>query len=468
MVHTLQIVDSVAASPNTRLDLNDDTIWKCVSFDAPPPRLRRAMSSNAMRDGVFVSSSQYEARRIVARFQVFRSSRDLAAVQLQTLARELDRTDNYLKLQHDTASKPVFFKLFRSDYTAVRDIAGQSSAYECEVELLAEPFALGLRETLGPFTVNNDPAHASNGCYVDLTGVIGDVAAPVVIVDTTAYAPCFWLGVRQHGTPSDLTFFAQAESLSFGDDTSVPGGGPDAAMSGTGTNNYATTSFATEADMALRLIWTPSDSTVSAAAGLALRGGYRLVAVVRRSDASSVIRVQLQSGAYDGPVVTVPLTTSRQAIDLGLWTPGESEVRPGGYADPVPVDTHDIVIHAARDSGGGSIDWDFLLLVPADEAQLVCNEDTDRSTSVDVVIDGHNESVYAFTGGDPFAGTAGYASAVKGASGGFPGVVPNQTNRFILLTGESPAAGIVTSKSTSEALTFHYWPRYLYIRPSAS
>ncbi len=451
--------------------MNDGTIWRCNSFDAPPPKLRRAMSSNAMRDGVFVSSSQYESRRIVARFQIFRSSRDLAAVQLQLLARELDRTDNYLKLQHDGASKPVFFKLYRSDSTAIRDIPGQASAYECEVEFLAEPFALGLRESAGPYTLNNDPAAASNGHYIDITGVIGDVAAPCVLVNTGDDRACGRIAVRQHGTPSDMdAFYAfQAEDATLGTDTTDPGGGPDAAMSGAGTNNYARTSFATLSTLSARI---SQDFTFSTAEGLAAVGAYRVLAVVRRSDNTSDIRVRAAVdhsgiGARYTSAVAVPKRTNRQVVDLGLLSLEPPARRIGAYnsSELGPAEAT-FYLDAGRDSGAGTLDWDYALLLPADEAQMVWR--VNGSTSDELVIDGGSETVFRTADGvDPFDSTATITGAPVGigVAGGFPSLVPNQTNRFYYIAYETDDAVV---KGDTSTWSVHYWPRYLSVRPSAS
>lgn len=418
------------------------------------------MSQNAMRDGVFVSSSQYEARRIVARFQIFKASRDLAAVQLQLLARELDRTDNYLKLQHDGASKPVFFKLFRSDMSAIRDIPGQSSAYECEVEFLAEPFALGLREDLGPFTVNNDPAHASNGLFFDVTGIIGDVSAPAVMLFDTALDRYGYLAVRQHGTPGDLTFWKQCESMTLGADTTDPGGGPDAAMSGAGTNNYARTSFATTTTMATRV-----SGEIEAQSNEA-KGRYRILAAVRRSDNTSVMtaRWRASGGNVIGETVTIPLTAERQLLDLGIYEILEGAPDLIGYGEATQVNIN-IALQAARSSGAGTLDWDFVAAIPADESMLVWDVGTNGAP---IVLDGYSGGMYdtSETGADLtglFDGT-GIVVVSHPVSGGFPQLVPNQTNRIYVLTSNSTAH----AKSANTDVSVAYWPRYLYIRPSAT
>jgi hypothetical protein len=256
--------------------------------------------------------------------------------------------------------------------------------------------------------------------------------------------------------------------MTLGTDTTNPGGGPDAAMSGTGTNNYVRTSFATTT-MATRLTWAVPDATTSTATGLALRGTYRVLACVRRSDGTSVIRARLLGGSS----VAVPLSTNRQLVDLGLWS-AAPPARPGGYAPEAPVAAGGgVAVEAERVSGSGTLDWDFLALVPADESLLVVDHAGEvRDTSLDTVIDSFNEVFTRFVSGTGSVvdGTADMTeSNIIGVSGAFPYLVPNQTNRAFLFTGEyDMSATRKCDKSVTESITVYYWPAYLFVRPSAT
>ena len=462
MAHTIKLVDSIASSPTTRLDLNDGSTWRCSMF-APPPRLRRAMGENAMTDGAFVSSSSYSARVVTLALTLVTSTEDAAATQIQLLARELDRADNYLKYQPDGATKPVFFRMLRSDVAELQDLHGPLVARTFTVELLAEPFALGLRETLGPFTVNNDPAAGSNGCYFDVTGVIGDVPAPAVFAVTSDLPQTGVLAVRQHGTPSGLGFFVQAESATLGADTTNPGGGPDAAMSGAGTNNYVRTSFSGTPTVVDRVTATFAGASVEKV------GQYRLVVAIRRSDATSVITVAATVGTRSLDTVTTPLTTQRRLIDLGIIRP---DVGPGrvGYGADAPAPAITVALRAARASGTSTLDWDYVALIPADETMLTWDL-AGLPAATDVVIDGYAEAVYAVLGTSIFDGTDAL-STIYPVSGAFPSLVPGRTNRFYLFTGYgsvvNPTADYEHLKAGSATLSLNYWPAYLSVRPSAT
>lgn len=480
----LKFVDAISASPTTRLDMTEDggSGWRLTSFVANPPRLRRAASNNAMRDGGIVSSSSYENRVLTITFSLVNAAQDTNATEIQKLARELDRETNLLKWQPNGLTKPVFFKTFRSDVTTLDYLWSAKAFHNITIEVLAEPFALGLLQTVGPYTVTNDPAAASRGHYFDIAAAdaIGDVPADIVIKNATA-APCgLVLATRQHGTPSDLTFFMQAESLTNSTDTTNPGGAADAVMSGTALTNYKRTTFATDATMTIRVRdWSPRDADYTDAEGIAIRGTYRVMAAVRRSDATSVINVRWsrESTTETGETVALPLTTDRQLVDLGLISFGmDLPTKPGGAAvgeTPVWID-NPVHFEAQRVSGAGTLDWDYFVLVPADEAQLRWESSNSTTDSTyDLIIDGALEAVYyMYASTDPFDGTAVlYSGAGQGIlSGGFPKLLPNQINRFYLYLFNTPAVAgtFELQKSDTAAITLYYYPRYLFIRPSAT
>lgn len=468
-------VDSVSASATTRLDLNDETSgWAVRSFSAPPPRLRRTVASNAMRDGISVGSSSYDSRVLTIELECIKADQDAAASELQKLARELDRAGNYIRYQPNGLTKPVFFVTYRSDLSQIDDVLAQKAMRRFTIELLAEPFALGLRETLGPFTVNNDPAAASNGCYFDVTGVLGDVDAPPIIeINNSPYQ--MLLATRQHGTPSDLVWFAQAESLTLGADTTNPGGGPDAGMSGTGTNNYVRTTFATTTAMNPRVTWDVPDWTTSAAVGRALRGRYRMYARVRRNGNTSTLEVEayMTSGGI-GTKAIVPSTAAASGpaiVDLGTVAFGEDTAAAAAYEIPLgaPVDLDGLLqFRASRTGGTDTLDWDYVALVPADESTLIVGRADD--SAFDLWIDSENEVVQTHAGTSPFAGGSLRTSPRDApvATGGFPYLRPGQTNRMFLFWWTLNGAAIENPIAASNVVRVNYYPRYLYVRPVAS
>lgn len=454
----IQFVDSIASSPTVRLDVNNATTWFCQSFKAPPPRLRRSVSANAMRDGDHVSSSSYENRTLELELTLIADvSEEAAATQMQNLWRELDRPTNLLRYQPEGMSKPVFFRLFRSDVSDLEELWTTPIARNITLELLAEPFALGLRETLGPYTVNNNPAAATNPCYFDVTGTLGDVAAPIVMWSGASGAGYRHTIIATHGSTSALPVLVQqAEGATLAVDTTNPGGGPDAAMSGTGTNNFARVSFATNAALWPRL--TLSVATPNS------RGSYRLVAFVRRSDASTSTFVMR---AANGPTVTVGSgTTSRMVVDLGVVTFNGSDGLVGYSSSSNAASTYLFSIAAGRLVGSGTLDIDAVVMV-ATEGQGAPQSSTLILEASLPVIDSARESVYgSLNGGDPTSGGNVLATTAP-AAGGFPLLYPSAsaTNRFVVFASATNGASVVDLASP---FSLAYWPRYLFVRPSAS
>lgn len=466
----IQFVDSIDASPTVLLDVNLDlNPWICRLITANPPRLRRAMSTNAMTDGGDVSSSQYDMRTVVLDLEVRDSNQDDGAAQLQALARVLDRADLFLKWHINGASKPVFFKLFRSDMPAIREIQQAAASYRAvQVELLAEPFALGLRETLGPFTVNNDPAAGSGALYFELSSsaVLGDVPAPFVAWGLN-YVNKAWLSARYDGEAlgTDLQFI-QAESATLGTDTTNPGGGPDADMSGAGTNNYVETSFATPT-LATRLTWPAP----------AKRGRWRLLAAIRPSSGTDTT-FQIKAAANgngmwaEAPTIGITLTsTIRQLVDLGLISINEETLKTAGYStaeNTAASIVADLQIKAARTTGTRTLQWDYLVLSPADEGTLSFTYSVTTSAGI-AAIDGVRQQVYTVTSSsDPIAGSAtGSAAGSYLPAGSFLYVVPAMVNRFYFVK-QGASGSFVHDKTSVSSISLGYWPRYLNVRPSAS
>ena len=473
----LQFVDSVSATAALRLDLNDGTVWGCdvASLDFSPPPLRRAINGTLLVDGSTVSASSYDNRILRGRFDVLGATVDATATQIQNLMRELDRDGNFLKWQPAGATSPVFFRTIRSPASRVTETPGPGTYKTVDVELLAEPFAVGLREDVAVGTVNNDPAAGANGLFFDISAVKGDAAAPVVLKDNRTGAANQSFGAlasRQSGTPSDLVFFQQSESMTLGTDTTNPGGVADAVMSGAGTTNYVRCTFATASTIAMRTRWDLTTGT--AAQRRALNGTYRVFACVRRSDAVSVIRLATMTTVgvaplVAGSLVAVPLSTSRQLVDLGLVTFGAAGYLPGRFSSQPATSTNTafLDVRAQRDSGAGTIDFDYLMLAPADAQFLTW---LTVNTSTDHIVDGGNERLFVddAAGSNIFDGSAGVYDPMASVVGGFPAVQPGQANRFYYLRGQNVSGVIQHDKTIATAVTVSYWPRYLYIRPATT
>lgn len=416
-----------------------------------------------MRDGINVSSSQYEARTVSLRLRLVRSTWDLAASQLQTLARELDRTDNYLMVQLTGATKPVFFRLFRSDFADLAPADGQVGVFEGVVDLLAEPHAVGLRETQGPFTVNRDPANGTNGCYFDLGTVYGDVAAPLEISwpkDTTQRRAIV-LARRTGTTAAPLVL--QAENMTAGTDTALASSA--SYRSGGGANEGMTVSFATVATMAQRVSIAAFPTSPSVTA----RGTYRVFLgydTFHSGALSTIFDVQLGYTSTDAVNSEVRLsgTSADNAvskfIDLGLLSIPFGD-DPGGSTQ---VEGIPISLRAERVSGSGTLTFDYLLFVPADEQMLILTEQYQDATTGNYWLNSDTGDAYALT-----TGGAVHSQTIRTSRTGSDGIwaQPGTSNR-VCAAWALPDSPRTADLSSSIAFTLGYYPRYLHVRPAAS
>ena len=149
---------------------------------------------------------------------------------------------------------------------------------QASLEIVAEPFAYGLRETISVGTVNNDPAAGSNGCYFDLAAgqILGDVPAPMLLVATGApvgRGRGLFLAEKSWDTLSDAQLFHQAESMSISSES------PPLTLScrarGSNCVEFNPGSTATFTGLTKSALSTVAQTK-------ATRAAYRLVAVLRR------------------------------------------------------------------------------------------------------------------------------------------------------------------------------------------
>ena len=453
MAHAVQFVDSIAASPTVRLSINSGP-FNCYRFDAPPPPLRLAAAENMMRDGGFVSSSSFGDRTLSAGIQLVGSNEDAWAADWQTLVRELNRPTNIIRYLPEGATSPVFFKTYRAAPEDLAELVSARPRREVSIPVRAEPFALGLRETIGPRTITNDPASGTHPCYTDLTGIVGDVAAPLLIKSETSGTEPQGQWIASTSTQLPSPAFLQCESMTLGTNTTNPGGSADSAMSGSGSTNFVRTSFSNAA-MVTRL--TCAVPTVG--------GRYRALVAARETGSGSQFYARGFFRGHYGPRVAIPFGPSgavgfRRLVDLGVVHIPRGLV---GETD-TPNPTHSALtfsIEAERTSWSDSLDWDCLTWLPVDESSLYATSTTLNSGGH--LFDGTGSGRFdSYASGDPLAGTAvDMGRDATEVSGSFPYVTPNVTNRVHMLTWRNTVA-------TTRDVTFYYWPRYLHVRPATT
>lgn len=479
----VRFVDSIASSPTARLSLASAP-WKTLDTTRfPPPGLRRAEVSSLLSDGSLTPASAYQDRTILLELQLTATDADACATQLQALFRELDRETNILQWQPDGASNPVFFRTKRADTNAVTSIRPKGGLTNISVEIPAEPFAYGSRQTLSPVTVNNNPAAGSNGMFVDVSSVKGDVETPLyltvaggIVVSTSAGPRTTAIAVRRRGTVASVPFFIQAESMTMAiADTTVQAN--NASFSGAGSN-WVRTTFATSASHTARLTTTAHPSSASVDA----RGTYRVFVRWRFSaSGTNTVTMQLKWGNSNGPVViendsiTLPNDNGGGApylkyADLGLIQipPGYDPVNDGISNTEVATEGVYLQLLAGQTSGTGDLDWDVVLLVPADDRLCLVKWPGASTPPTDLILDSAVGQVYA-------RNASAQLTAVPGAQiqGLPPMVSPGVTNRIFFVRDVGTDTSTAGSGSGDDiagttSVTGYYWPRYLYVRPAST
>jgi hypothetical protein len=458
---TLQFVDSIASSPTVRLDLNDDTLWgfDYDGSDFSPPSIRRAYADTLLVDGARIPAAAYDNRRLQLRLDLKTSTVDAAATQIQKLGRELDRAANILTWKPGT-SEPVFFRTFRSPINRITEVPGPGTYKTFDVSVEAEPFALGLRESVGTLATSTNPA-AAGGCFMDVTGVKGDVETPLILRrSTTNRGDQSLFAVRRRSTPSATPFLAQAESLTQGTNTTTQSN--SATFSGSG-NNYSRCTFGT-ASWATRLSANPYPASASVDA----RGTYRVFARLRKNGTSGTVQVRFIYGGaatmVTGEAVTVTWTTPAM-LDLGLVAiPIGSDPVHDGYS-AVELSARGIFmgLDAQRTSGTDTLDVDYFLFVPADDRLAIVNWSDDAGAADALYLDATHDMSYGVV-----LATGIVVSMTPGWHvGALPMISPAVTNRIFHINEVAPATA-EPSWPTTISFDAWYFPRYLYVRPAST
>lgn len=397
-----------------------------------------------------------------------------AMSRMTTLARELLRAQNWLKVQVDATAPVRYFKTYRTEPGSLSlEHIETAGAWDIVVPLVADPFAYGARETLSPITINNDPVAGTNPCRAVLPTILGDAPAPLRILMNPGNATGLY-GFRHmfavHATtdsPAGPVTWAVGGTDGWTAGTDTAASSADATMSG---GNRRVVSFATVATMATR---------ISGSAPAALPAGkYKVLVRVARSDLDSTFGLRFgQNVAFSyryGETVAFDRAAST-AVGHAAWVDLGDFQHPYGHLVPAGQEggaaTPDVSLQAERRTGTGSLYLDAFLLVPLETTTTIQNRllfseqnlgaiDSGAATGT---WDGDWEGAWSFN-------QFGVANSdfVAELQGQFPAVVPGATNTLHMLqqvNGRRPFFGqdnpdIITGTSV---LTLSYYPRYLYL-----
>lgn len=464
----LQIVNGISSTPTVLLDLDDQEFWSVnAETTFPPPPLRRSVTSTLLADGETISASAYGNRELRLVLKLHSENADTDATQVQKLVRELDKVTNTMRYTPPGASTPLFFRTSRA---APETVIWDKLERKCYATVPAEPFGYGLRVDVGSTTVTQDPAAGANGCFLDITSVKGDVETPLLL---TYGGASNWAGgstwsfagvavsVRPGSSPYPA-LFRQAEALTLGTDTTVVGS--DATFSG---SSKARVSFATDASLQVRL--TGKLPTATLPAGAENRGRYRVWARVKSTSGQITSGFKLRQAFTSGTDTTYTVQPYAQNIELGIIDVHTAEpTAPGFDASSYGLaDISDVELQVSRTVGTGSLDIDYLLLLPADYRYSVCSGGSGTASTDLVVIDCPNDHVYV-SATAPFTTPRLSLNVAVGRTGGLPMVRPGDNRVYVFQTAPADGSGVGTRITDTLSVTAYYWPRYVYAKPVAT
>jgi hypothetical protein len=458
------VTDFLTATPTVSLDINNASagIWVADGYSLDPPKYTKGYAANSLRHGSTPTNSVAGNRMLIIPLRVNTADRDAAATAIQNLGLQIS-VDNFLKVQF--GSTPVFFRTYADPDYAWDVMKTLTHESKVTLQLEAEPFAFGTRVNAGTFTVSNDPAAGTNPCRFDITGVTGDVPTPLFMLATSTGASGApsglvnkWahFGMRRRGTPGNYSNVIQAEAMTQGTGAVVTA---DATMSGGSKSRIG---FGTPGNT-LRLSDTfPDNGTAVADA----RGEYRVYARCALTVGTDTISVQLGYGSSSATAVfndaqSIANVTNPYWVDLGkVPVPPYSDPVKHGYAGgaDLKVLLPFIGLWATRTAGTGSLDVDCLYFLPADDRTLITRFPTTDTT---YAIDGTTReggSVYGVnTALDTIQTIASPPQIVGG--GGFPELIPGQTNRIHMLRNVD-VTGTGDAITNTTTIQCYYWPRW--------
>jgi len=464
----LRFVDSIASTRQVRMNLADWATWRPQDDSTfNPPPARRSRASTQLADGAVYPATTYEERTLELHWLMQTATMNLAADQIQDLIIELDRPGNILEYQPPNAANPVFFRTTRLAEDLQITYPTDGTLHDVRATIIAEPFAYGLKQTLATATVAKDPAAVTNPTYFDIpaASLIGDVATPLqlrIASGSTMSIRNAYLASRSRGVPASAPYLQQVEAMTMVTDTATQVN--SGSFSGSG-NNYARTTFATDASMTERFTITAFPASPS----VENRGEYRVFLRCKKSVGGDVVKVQLTYSGVVNDAMTVPAvwTTGLGYLDLGLVSmPGGQDPTTDGLTGggtELPVDGGPLSVAIQRVSGSGNLESDLLVFVPAGpnygDRYALLQLSLPTTASDIIVVDGARDLMYKLdSGGNVQPGTNSLYYM-----GGLPMVKPNQATR-IYFNWNFDQLGLTTAPTTLD-LTPSYWPRYLYAKP---
>lgn len=470
----VQLVSAPSTTATIRLDLNPGkpTMWvRHEGFSLGAPTLL------GDPDAVNV---QYGNRTLQIPVSV-QGTKAVAMAKQSAIARELLRSNGWIRYQQDATRESVWFRILRPEpaslsFTSVTPTQAPD-LWRIDLTVPAEPWAYGALVTQAVQTVNNDPASGTNPCRIILPAILGDAPTPLQVKvnpSNAAAMPGFrWMLSLHAGDTQRLPVLWQygtGDGWTTGLDTGAAAA--DATFAG---GSHRPITFTITAVQTIRL-YGPAPAALAP-------GRYKVLVRLSRTTTAATFSLRLGqkvgAGYFYGSVNTsapsyyfdrAASTSAVHAawVDLGEFTfpKGVDPVDALNGANAIP----DVALEVGRISGTGSAQMDCLLLVPIETPDTLLASTLfayfpifgiDTGTAYGVW-DGDTERFWSVTS----TGTAG--SAPCEMEGSFPVAIPGASNVLTLLQQVNGAKPFFNEDgvdiiSASTDVTVSYYPRWLWI-----
>lgn len=478
MAHFYQFVDTISASPDVLLDLDDlNPFWVAEESSVSPPELRRS-TSQGLSDGTIETGSSYDDRTIQIQLGVDLVAAETQATAIQTLVRILDRRDGaWLKWQSEGMDEPRFFRTKRAHVEVIDQVLDISPDRTVNLEIPAEPFGYGLPET-GSFTITNDPSTGTNPMMYAWGEILGDVMTPLHLTFPTPDAGhgIAWASQAAFdGTTLTAPYFtsltAPAEDPSPPTGWTVTDTADAAAISGMKRTIVRSAGAVDE-------LLVPTNDVMVEWPDLPA-GDYRVFARVVRIDAGMVFYFWNRPPSTGSTLLVDEAAASYRVdetdsendwIDVGVVAmPGGAPISDPAFGldgDPVPA----LWNFGVSVPGFLTLDFDALVLVPAGRPNTLTRHGSvvfpTTYTDKVVTLDGVNNRRYAV---GESVNAAGITTTVPPLSvaGALPVVVPGATNTLTFFaTTAIGGTDMNDVKTHTTVVDYKYFPRYVYERPA--
>lgn len=157
-------------------------------LEAPPPPVRRTVSDNPAVDGGTISAAPYGLRTVklplVYTAGVIATPQAQRRTDVTALMRLLNQERIWLEVRPDGISESRYLWLYRPDTETLTKLQGLGDKWaEVTCTFLADPFALGPKESLGTLSTT-----VAGDLQTTITGstIKGDAAAPLIVTATSA------------------------------------------------------------------------------------------------------------------------------------------------------------------------------------------------------------------------------------------------------------------------------------------